>query len=187
MTSFLEISSFLEIADLIDKDTLVVLDIDETIMEYTGVNNDYWWNLFNFYFEKLKDYDLAEEAAEKEWNELVVKSKPKHTDREGINKLFEKIKEHSALFIFVTARNSAMSVETMTHFEHLGFPKDAWIFYDSNEKGPRLKTILKMFPHLVKPKIIFVDDLDVHLISMERTFGPLVKCFKANFKKDGKE
>ena len=181
MTSFLEISSFLEILDLIDKDTLLVLDIDETTLEYTGVSTDYWYTVFNSYFEKLKDYDQAEEAAEQEWMELVERSKPKHTDKEGINKLLEKIKQEGCNLIFVTARTSEMAIETVAHFEHLGLPKNAWIFYDSKEKGPRLKDILETFPELVRPKIIFVDDLDTNLISMEQTFGPLVKCFK--FKK----
>jgi predicted secreted acid phosphatase len=181
MTSFLEISTFLEILDLIDKDTLVVLDIDETVLEYTGVSNNYWYVLFNSHFQNLKDYDKAEEASEKEWKELVERSKPKHTDKEGINKLFEKINEQGSKLIFVTARTSEMRTQTVSHFEHLGLPKNALIFYDSNEKGPRLKYILELFPKLMKPKIIFVDDLDANLISMDQTFGPLVKCFK--FKK----
>ena len=56
-----------------------------------------------------------------------------------------------------------MMEQTKYHFEHLGLPKDANIFFDAQDKGPRLRGILEVWPRLRKSKIIFVDDLDPKL------------------------
>lgn len=177
MSHYSEITTFIDIIDLIDSDTLVVLDIDETVIEYPGVNKEYWYNLFGCHYHILKDYDLAEKACESDWTDYIKKSKPSYTDQ-GILKFFEKIFESSAEMIYLTARCHTLNLSTLEHFEELNIPNPDKIYYNAKEKGPKLKMIINANSDLKKSKIIFIDDLDKNLVSMKETFGNSVKCFK---------
>lgn len=168
-----KISSFLEIIKFVSRDTLVVLDIDETILHYLEVSPDYWHCLFEKYYHELKDYKKAEEMSLQEWKKLVESSNPVHTDEEGMNILLNIIDAHKAKLIFVTARNSEMSNITELHLRKLNIPEDVQIFYDSNEKGKRLLDM-----QISKNKIIFVDDLDKNLENVKEHLGDKAKCFK---------
>ncbi len=184
-----EISSFREIVNIINEETMLVLDIDETILHYTGINKEYWSAIYSTYIKELNDCEKAEERSLEEWTKLVKISRPKHTDEEGITILFEKIKNTKAILFFLTARKHEMMDETQAHFEELGLPKNATIFYNAKNKGARLKEIIDLgnlgdglestvCADLKNYKIVFVDDLDKNLISVKKTLGDKVSCFK---------
>jgi hypothetical protein len=177
MSHYSEITTFIDLIDLIDSDTLVVLDIDETVIEYPGIDKEYWYNLFGCHYHILKDYDLAEKACEYDWTEYIKRSKPSYTDND-ILKFFDKVFESSAEMIYLTARSCNLSSSTVEHFKELNIPNPDKIYYNAKEKGPKLKMIIDTYSDLKKSKIIFVDDLDKNLVSMKETFGKSVKCFK---------
>jgi hypothetical protein len=177
MQQFPIILSFSEILNLVSENTLVVLDIDETVLYYNGVNRQYWNNLFSKYYAISNDYDQAEEESLLEWTECIKNGSPKHTDKEGLESLFNQIKKYKADLIFLTARNHLLKEDTKKHFEELGFPNNSIIFYNAENKGTKLKEIIKTFSKDLL-NIIFVDDLDKNLISVNEELGNSVKCFK---------
>jgi predicted secreted acid phosphatase len=172
---FEEISSFSKVIDVIDENQLLVLDIDETVLQYTNINPEYWNTLFSSNYGSLKNYDLAEQKTNDDWEDLVKKLRPMHTDREGFFDLLKKAKHCSSDVIYLTARQFHMESETIEHFEELGIPSDSMIFFNAFEKGEKLRTIVGAE---YKFKIIFVDDLETNLISVKNEFGDQVKCFK---------
>jgi hypothetical protein len=119
--------------------------------------------------------------------ELVKESRPKHTDKKGLDLLLQKC--CSSKVIFLTARTYEMMSETESHFEELGLPNKLMIYYDAEDKGLRLKEIIelrnevrKSKPHMKDLKIIFVDDLHTNLTSVSQALGDMVKCFKFKLK-----
>lgn len=173
---FQTISSFMEILDFIGENTLTVLDIDETVLEYAGVNDNYWNTLFSSHYHIFKDYDVAEQETLKEWNKLIKRTVPKHTDKEGLEMLFKRNGEVSRhKIIFLTARKHEMRGTTELQFKKLGIP-DSMMFFDGDDKGKRLEEIVKLIPGV--NDIIFVDDLEYNIDDVNRSFGNIVKCFK---------
>lgn len=133
-----EIYSFSEIKDKFCNETLLVLDIDDTILK---------WN---------KDFT---DSSYQEWFDHIHNEIPILTD----NNLFEFLKDKD--YIFLTARNSELDYITEHHLSLLNIPYNDNIFYtgENNSKGLYLKRITnERYPN--KKKIVCVDDLKYNLI-----------------------
>lgn len=56
-----QINKFSEIE--IIQNSLVVFDIDDTLIKFDGIDFKWWKNKFNKYYKLTKDYDLADKLS----------------------------------------------------------------------------------------------------------------------------
>jgi hypothetical protein len=141
---FPKISSFNEIINLVNKNTIVVLDIDDTILTISG-----------------------------------ALEKAKHTDKNGLFRLLDKVEKCQTALIFLTARSHEMEEYTLLDLEELGIPSHLNVYYCGLiNKGEYLKLILDLNPFFKNYNIIFVDDYEINLINVKNKFKKKVKCFQ---------
>jgi hypothetical protein len=140
--------------------TLVLSDIDETILKFDQVNKE-WWKT-----RKQEAFDQNPETyAFGKWMEVISVNKPTHTDHSGFFRLLERIKKTRSDIQFVTARNTDLVPHTQTHFETLGLNHmDFQIHHLGGfEKGQYIKTQINtnQYDH-----VIFIDDLEHNIKSV---------------------
>jgi len=173
----MEIKQFSEILP-IKKQTIIALDIDETILYYDSIDSKWWSNSFKKYWELSKDYDTADKESHNEWVEYIKNKEPNHTDKEGLDLLIKS----DAKIIFVTARNSIMRDITKYHMSKLGIENPDIIFCAHADKGILLEKWINN-NNYDDHNLIFIDDkhsniTDVktkipHAICYQFKFGPL--------------
>jgi hypothetical protein len=64
------INSFSQIK--IKPNSLVVLDIDDTILHFSTIKKGWWTETFNKYYEIFENYDEAKKLAYHDWENLVI-------------------------------------------------------------------------------------------------------------------
>jgi hypothetical protein len=140
------------------KNSLIIFDIDETIIKFDGINPEWWKNKFNYYNSILKDNNIADEMTLKEWINHVHFNKPKLIDKEKFFNIINKAHyEYNCEIIFITARNINLKNITEKHFNECDMVDYIHkIYYDEN-KGLLLKELLKNKYKNYK-NIIFIDD-----------------------------
>ena len=108
-----QISSFNDI-QITKNNTLVICDIDNTILYYP--------ECINTYLEIMKDF--TEEEMNKEFNYFcnIYKTinKPTHTDYDGYVNMVNKIKTYNGKLLFLTARNNSCHDATKKQLLHVG-------------------------------------------------------------------
>ena len=161
-----EINSFSKIK-YPKSNTLVVLDIDETILSFNEIDNKWWNDTFSKLLPIYKENTYQQ--AELIWTEHVTKIKPQLLDSENFNKFFYQ-NINNCEIIFLTARNENISELTIKHLKDCNFDiHPSRIFYSRN-KGEKLKEIvLNIFPDI--QHILFVDDLEENLLNVLSTFN----------------
>ncbi len=101
----------------------------------------------------------------------------KHTDKDGLFNLLNKIEKHKTELIFLTARHRNSDHYTKMDFKELGIPDKFPIVYCGPiDKGYCLKKLLNENPKLNKTNIIFVDDMCDNLYSVKNLEN--ANCFR---------
>lgn len=111
---------------LLKKNSIVLCDINETILKYDGINDRWWRERFNSYYENNKDYDESDLNTLKDWKNFMSESNPKYTDEIGFINMLKEIKDTNSDLHFVTARTNDLVDITEKHFTPLNID-----FYDS--------------------------------------------------------
>lgn len=171
------ISSFSEVN--IKHNSLVIVDIDETILKYTDtkkdiVNEKWWKSIFNSYYDIHRRYDIADDLAYDQWKELVYKSLPEHTDIDGFNEMIKKVSDTNSEIVFVTARHEDMRKITIDHLKHVGVNKYEIHFTSNCNKAP---IIHEIHSRKNKDNIIFIDDLISNHNDIQTNFKCEVDCY----------
>ena len=137
-----------------NKITLYVFDIDETLMVYDGIDRCWWLN-------KFKEPEANEEQVISEWLQHIAINEPKHTHKASFNSLIEQINVNNNKIICLTARKGCLKDITEKHLQQIGvigFP----IHYSHGQpKGAILLEILKDYPDV--KKVVFIDDSKINL------------------------
>ena len=145
--------------------TLVLSDIDETILKFDPIDGTWWRKQFDLHYQINKDYDAADTYAQDKWVEIVSIHKPTHTDSIGFFRLIERIKRSTSSLEFITARDNKLIPYTQKHFEDLNLNYMDWIVHhlSGQSKGQYIQSNFKLnnYDH-----IIFIDDLDHNLQSV---------------------
>lgn len=150
----IKITKFEEIK--IEEETLLILDIDDTIIRYDEYNKE-WWN------KMIIERDIKE--VENEWIKKVEKSYPNPTDKEGINKIIELNNKNMIEVIFLTSRHEKMDEITKKHLEIIGFT-DIKIYYtNGTNKGKILKNVLEKYNN---ENIILIDDIEENIENVKK-------------------
>jgi hypothetical protein len=161
------INSFSQI-DSIKPNSLVVLDIDDTIMKFQHVDTEWWDKIYNQLLPTYKENTYTQ--VELLWTDYVSNNKPVVQDKENLYKFLDTITIRNCQLILLTARDKSISLLTTKHLKECGIDMH-WsrIFYSRN-KGSELKYIVStIFPEI--QNIIFVDDLIENLIDIQTVFN----------------
>jgi predicted secreted acid phosphatase len=148
--------------------SLVVLDIDETILFYENINQEWWLNTISKYNSILNDHNLSSELALKEWREYINNNKPKILD-DYIYEFIDEVKNNNCKLILLTARNRILNDITLEHLKHCEFNIDNEDIYFNENKGEELRNIVNEKYRDVK-NIICVDDRYSNLDNIMKNF-----------------
>ena len=152
MSILTQITKFNQI-DIIPN-SLIVLDIDETIIKFDNINKKWWRNTFDKYYSLTQDYDNADNLSLDEWISYVNK--------------------HDCDLIFLTARNASLKDITHLHLNKVNLSVDGNKIYFNRNKGDELFSIAnKDYSHI--KNIIVVDDVEHNLTDIKDKF--MDTCF----------
>lgn len=141
--------------------SLVVFDIDETLIKFDGVDYKWWKNKFNKYFKMTNNSDLADYLANKDWIDLVSKIDPDLVDEEIYN-FINKLKDYNCQIIFLTARNDVLKTLTYQHLHKVNLLIDHQHIYFNQYKGDELfKLTNEKYTDI--ENIIVIDDIKENL------------------------
>ena len=167
---------------IIESKTLVLSDIDETILFYDKIDQE-WWKTKIDYYLNVKKYDSsnANIYALDDWFEHIKINLPKHTDKIGFGKFLENIKNTDSKLIFITARHPNFKQITEDHFNNLGLKSsDYEVHYlGGSSKGQYIEKNIDTSNY---DNIIFIDDLDKNIMSVEKAFANSNKIIKIKLK-----
>jgi len=159
----------------VERNTLVLCDIDDTVIVFEKLGKKWWREQFEDYYERNGDYDFSEKAVLKEWIHQIHKEKPVHVDEEGFTDFVERINATGSTLVFVTARSSDLFCLTLHHLKQLGISPKTDVHYTNNTpKGDYIANVIDFddFDH-----IVFIDDMEHNVNSVERVFGDTVTCY----------
>lgn len=136
---------------VLQDDTLLVMDFDETIIHYPYINSNWWGDTSTEYAKK--DPETAEIKTYNDWMDIVIKHKARMLDEEEFNKLLLLVKNTNSTIVIVTARHNRLTRLTYNELKDCGIYNDIEQVYFSNKKGITIKQIKHNHKH-----IVFVDD-----------------------------
>ena len=139
--------------------SLVILDLDETIIRYPYITHLWWENTKKAY--ELIDIKTADDRAYQDWLYIINKYNPTLLDEYQFTNLIKRIKNTNSHFIIVTARNIKLKNITINHLKSCGISCD--VFY-SLDKGIMINAIKQNY---VYNHIIFVDDNKKYINQVE--------------------
>ena len=143
--------------------SLIVIDIDDTLIKYDGIDFAWWKNKVNKYYSVTKNDELSEVLANKDWMKLIEKCDPELVD-DCVHYFIEQTKNHQCHIILLTARNNVITDLTRNHlnkvdlyFEHI---------YFNENKGDELVRIVQN-NYIDCTDIIVIDDREANLIDIQ--------------------
>lgn len=187
----IETSCFADILTEVDSNTVVFIDIDDTMINTTSMlGNTLWWNYFVSHVTKA---NLPLDKARPKINlviQKILEKVPMYLIEPRTSEIIKKFQSQGILTFALTARcinadyMQAADLGTYKHLKSVGIdftltplPKQVdadtarffsygIIFTDHREKGPFLKTFLNNMD-LHPTKIVFIDDNMKQIESVE--------------------
>ncbi len=157
-----EIQSFSQIPVI--PGSLVVMDIDETVLTYTHLSKKWWREEMNRHYLQTGNYADAEKKALSVWKQLIPSAIPISLDTHNRRQFIqEAVAQQGCQLIFLTARHPDLWEITQTHLNQIGIYNGERIYYDEN-KGKKLVEIIETLGEF--KNIIVVDDLMRNLHSI---------------------
>jgi hypothetical protein len=83
--------------------SLVCIDLDETIIRFPGINQSWWENRKRAY--DLIDDLTSDQMAYKDWLDIIHSNTPKMLDEIQFNQLMERVINTRSKIVIITARN----------------------------------------------------------------------------------
>ena len=171
------ITSFNQVSIL--PNTLVICDIDETILRYDSINSQWWNNRKNNYMQQSYSYEMSDKMALNDWKLYINETKPVATDLNGIMQLITLILSLNSQLILLTARENELKNITHQHLLYSGIDISSDIIHFSygQSKGEYISRYINhMFDKY--DKIIFIDDYIVNLESVYKKYGNQIDYYK---------
>jgi hypothetical protein len=143
--------------------SLVVIDIDDTLIKYDGIDFAWWKNKFNKYYSVTQNYDLSDNLANQDWINLIANSNPELVD-DCVHHFIDSAKINQCHIILLTARNNTITDLTHEHlnkvdlyFEH--------IYFNENKGDELVKIVNSDYANCTD--IIVIDDKEANLIDIQ--------------------
>lgn len=142
--------------------SLVVFDIDDTIMHFPEMDKTWWKRRFDELFVLHQDYKKTDQYVLREWIHNAYNMDPQHIDEDEFFHLIDKLHANNCKIIFLTARGEQLRDITHEHFRKCNININNNDLYHNENKGDELKKIVfTRFPHI--HDIIFIDDVKRNL------------------------
>ncbi len=173
---YTSITSFTEID--IHSPTLIVFDVDDTILRYEHIDREWWRAISDRHFAEHGDRLKADMLTYVSWHDEICATQPLHTDEDGIKDLLERAKKYNCKIIFLTARKEESHDITSKHLSALGIEHDE-IYYGNitGNKGEILnRVIIEKYPHF--HDYIFVDDVESNVLKVKEHVSKEIRCYK---------
>ncbi len=154
----MEIRSFDEVTIL--QNSLVVCDIDETLLYFDGIDKKWWSQTFDEFYRIHNDYDKADKLSLDKWISHINNNNPYITDESGYNNMLKRINDTNSKLVFLTARYEYLRNTTLKHLFHLNIHNPILHFTGGQCKGRYI------FDNLINPipeRVIFIDDLQQNI------------------------
>jgi hypothetical protein len=171
------INSFSEI-NTIKPETLLVLDIDDTVMSFPDISKKWWSETYHKFINENYNKENAYNKTNSLWIDYIIKSKPILNDEKNFLNLLEQISINKCDLIFLTARDNSLSELTVKQLNECNLNVNPMKIFYSKYKGNELEYIIKIIYPNIK-NIIFVDDLLDNLKDVAYKFNN-PKLFKYN-------
>lgn len=164
-----KISDFNQIKINENCSTLILCDIDDTVMIYNCIPKDYWK------IEESKDIQEMKNMKLKEWESYIKECDPELTCNNFL-KFYENVRNnYDSDIIFITARAKYMEDYTHNHLDLLDIPKERNIYHlDHTPKGI---FIYKNIDCSKYKEIIFIDNDLENINSVNDFFGEKIKYY----------
>lgn len=175
---FTEIITFSDV--VLKEKSLIMVDIDDTILKYKHLNKLWWKNTFEKHYNETLNYDESDRLTLNMWKKLIHDAEPQYVDKSGIFDLFERAKKYNCKIIFLTARCETLKTITINHLNKLELCIDEIYFTPNVEKGIILKK-LKDGVYNEYEHTICIDDHEPNLESVYNNFdNKLISLYKMN-------
>jgi len=175
MNNYKTINSFNNIK--IVENSLIICDIDETLLHFKNWDSNFWINNYNHYLKIYNDKEKAKNKTDIEYEKYIYSIKPTHNDKNGFFEMTNKIKKSNSKLIFVTARDLEAKNFTHNNLKKLkvNYKKYPVFFSALTPKGEFIKHNFNLSSF---NKIIFIDDLEYNINSVTNEFGNMIRCYK---------
>lgn len=145
--------------------SLYVFDIDETLLNFDGIDIKWWKNKFNKYYKLTQNIDLADSMSHNDWIKIVSIAEPELVDNK-IHHFIDLLYQNDCKIILLTARNDIMREITYKHIDKLNLVVNKDNIYFNQNKGEELyKIVSTSYPEI--QNIIVIDDLEQNLIDIK--------------------
>jgi hypothetical protein len=162
-----QINSFKSI--IIIDNSLIVIDIDNTIFKNKVSFDESWWKLkHEQYYNISHDHNLANNFVFQNWIELLKKNPPKLLDGVNLFEFLNNAKKQNCNIVLLTARNTYLEQITTCHIKYFGIDKFIDDIYFNIKKGPELLKISQKYKSC--KNIIIIDDLYENILDMQKAF-----------------
>ena len=168
-----KVSTFKDIT--IKRNTLVLCDIDDTVIVFEKLGKKWWRERFDDYYERTGDFEWSEKAVLKEWIHAIRTMKPVHVDEHGFCDFVERIEQTGSMLVFVTARAQEISDLTTIHLNSAGiYPKTDVHHTNNTPKGEYIANVIDFddFEY-----VVFIDDMEHNIQSVQEVFGEKVELY----------
>ena len=174
----MEISSFNEI--IINQKSLIICDIDETILYFEGIDKQWWVDTFNTFYKIHNDYDKADKLSLDKWISYIIDNNPYTTDEIGYNNMLKRVNDTNSRLLFLTARHEHLRDITLKHMLHLNIHNPILHFTNGNCKGQYiLDNLINSSQNfeINSNNIIFIDDLLQNIANVSDKLAEHVTCY----------
>ena len=170
----ISVSTFFKIP--LKDNSIVILDIDDTILQYKEISTSYWTELYEHYYNIHNDINIANKLTSNDWIENVKLNLPVHTDRDGFFDLLTRATNQHCKVVCVTARDKSSKDITHKHLNLLDI-FDIDVYFAENDKSIVINDIINNEDKEYS-SLIFVDDRESNLDNVNNFFGEMVICYK---------
>ncbi len=158
------ISDYSEIK--IAPNSLVVFDIDDTLISFPELEKSWWSDRFKYNFNLVNNKEEADKLTLEEWIHKVKIMTPKAINSNSFSSFTDELLKQNCKIIFLTARQIKIKELTEHHLKQCDIYIDSDAIFFSEDKGEELFKILNQKSYKDYSNIIFVDDMIHNLINV---------------------
>jgi FMN phosphatase YigB (HAD superfamily) len=134
--------------------SLVVFDIDDTLLNFPLYNRK-WWVERKAEYGKIMGEKEADQRTLEDWRAAISTIDPVAIDKDGFHDFCQRAVAEECGIIYLTARSAHLAEITRRHLKN-SLDLDADHLYYAEDKGPALVALLQK--HSGYDRVIFVDD-----------------------------
>jgi len=153
----------------IQPNTLVIMDLDETIIQFKGIYET-WWEDY-----KRNNSDLF---VYRQWIKHISSTLPDLLDKNEFLRLMNRINKTNSKMIILTARNMKLCELTLQQLSYCDIHLPLEDIYFSDKKGKTTHSLKRRYSY---SNIVFVDDKKKNIDDV-KMWNPEVNCYHIRHK-----